>query len=191
MELELPTGNLSCLTKNGYPSKVVVLGKIRGKPQTCRWVEIVEGRVGGPQVAASLTYPDHEGKVWIQVMNHTESVLNPPADTETGWCREIDEGDVTPVWESTELPDSQTLTVEENVRALNSQSREPTPEVPEHLLKLYHNTTKSDLTKEQRHKLAGLLQQHSRTFSKGSHDQGRTNLVEHHIPLVPGAHLIR
>lgn len=86
-ELELPTGNLSCVTKDGHPSEVrvvnhqveclpphsevVVLRKIRGEPQTCRRVGIVEGGTGVPQVAASLTYLDHEGKVWIRVMNST------------------------------------------------------------------------------------------------------------------------
>lgn len=117
-------------------------------------------------------------------MNPTESVVDLPARTESGWYQEVVEWDVMPVWESTELSDSQNRTVEENVKALNIQSRAPAPEVPEHLLELGHNTTKSDQFEEQRQKLTSPLQQYS-------HDIGRTHLVDHHISLVPKAQPIR
>ena len=80
------------------------------------------------------------------------------------------------------------------VNATQSSDRDQTPcstgEVPDHLKNLYSESCQN-LNPEQQAKLKQLLVDSQNTFSRSSHDLGRTSLVEYKIDLVPGTRPIK
>ena len=63
-------------------------------------------------------------------------------------------------------------------------------EIPDHLKDLYLRSSQN-LSPEDKISFKQLLIKYQDTFSRSSHDLGRTTLVEHHINLVPGTKPIK
>jgi hypothetical protein len=68
---------------------------------------------------------------------------------------------------------------------------QPGGQVPEHLRTLYEAAVDNCSDSREAHSLRALLCQYSSVFSTGDQDMGKTELVEHSIPLVPGARPFR
>ncbi|MEW8547073.1 MAG: retropepsin-like aspartic protease, partial [Candidatus Thiodiazotropha sp.] len=81
-----------------------------------------------------------------------------------------------------------------SVNASNTaQTKTPTcskTDIPEHLMELYCKSSQC-LTAEQQDRLKQLFIDHQNTFSKSSHDLGRTSIVEHKINIIPGTKPIK
>ena len=82
------------------------------------------------------------------------------------------------------------LTVNATQSSDSDQISCSTGEVPDHLKNLYSESCQN-LNPEQQAKLKQLLIDSQNTFSRSSHDLGRTSLVEYKIDLMPGTRPIK
>ena len=82
------------------------------------------------------------------------------------------------------------LTVNATKSSDSDQNSYSTGEVPDHLKNLYFESCQN-LNHKQEAKLKQLLIDSQNTFSRSSHDLGRTSLVEYKIDLMPGIRPIK
>jgi hypothetical protein len=75
--------------------------------------------------------------------------------------------------------------------SVNQTSVSTTQSVPEHLTKLYNEAITHCADNSQKNRLAALLCQYSDVFSSGDTDVGRTDLITHSIPTLPGTQPIK
>ena len=72
----------------------------------------------------------------------------------------------------------------------NSDSTYSETDIPEHLQDLYSNSSEH-LSEHEKSQLKQLLIKYQNSFSKSSHDLGRTSIIEHTINLVPDTRPIK
>ena len=82
------------------------------------------------------------------------------------------------------------LSVNTTKTVSNSDSTYSETDIPEHLQDLYSNSSEH-LSEHEKSQLKQLLIKYQNSFSKSSHDLGRTSIIEHTINLVPDTRPIK
>jgi hypothetical protein len=77
------------------------------------------------------------------------------------------------------------------IREISGYQLDRKVQIPEHLKKLHETACKGCKNKTQEQALTQLLHKYAAVFSKNDDDVGRTDLVKHSIPLIPGTKPVR
>jgi transposase InsO family protein len=136
-------------------------------------------------IAASLNAPNKKGEVMVRCMNPGRDTLTLKSGTTVGTYTSITEEDIQ---ESNNVRNS--FETKFRVREVVDQTNNRI-QIPEHLAKLYDVACKGCKDQSQRQALARLLNDYATVFSQNDNDVGRTNLVKHSIPLLPGTKPVR
>ena len=153
--------------------EVVVTGRVTDR--AARLPGIIEGQAEGTElmIAASLVEPDDKGRVLLRCINPSDQPL------------ELKAGSVVGEWTAVAEEDVQSAGVEKEeikkVQIIPGKGKK----VPQHLQELFVEASQ-DLGQDQKDKVEGLLWQYQDVFSRGDHDIGLTQLVQHEIPTLPG-----
>ena len=136
-------------------SESTVLGRVTAKRH---WsLGLVEGREGGPLVAASISRPDTDGRLLLRCMNLTNQPLCVNAGSVVGSFVGVDEADV-------EDPAGvQIGSMGQATECLVGTENE----VPEHLKALFEAARVNCQTELELGQLAALLREHGSVFSTG------------------------
>ena len=140
-------------------------------------IESLIGQDTGVAVAATLGKPSSDGKVLVRCLNLSSEP------------QELKSGSIIGLYQPIE--DDQ---VEEHsvcARSVLDGEGLTTADCPEHVLPLLNQTREICESADQYNQMARLLTAYSDVFSKGDTDVGRTDLVQHSIPLLDGTKPIR
>ena len=132
----------------------------------------------GVAVAATLGKPSPDGKVLVRCLNLSSEPQELKSGSVIGLYQPIEEDQIE------EAP----------IRArsiLDRTSQATVADCPEHVLPLLNQTREVCDTVEQYNQMAHLLTAYADVFSAGDSDVGRTDLVQHSIPLLEGTKPIR
>ena len=138
---------------------------------------------GGQQVpiATSLSTPDSKGCLWVRGINlgsHSIQLKQgEPLGTYTAVAGE-------------QAPETDVCQIE-TTDEKGDYTREGSPKVPAHLMELAKKGEQQCEGDEQLRRFTALLGQYSDVFSSGDGDMGRTELIQHSIPVAPGTKPIR
>ena len=132
----------------------------------------------GLAVAATLGKPTSDGRVLVRCLNLTSEPQQLKSGMVIGVYQPVED-------EQIEDPPIQARSV------LDDNQLTSHPDCPEHVLPLLEQTKGVCETDEQYGRMAHLLTAYSDVFSQGDTDVGRTDLVQHSIPLVDGTKPIR
>jgi len=139
---------------------------------------VVEGALGGVQLANSLNRLDERGEFLVQCVNPFTEPVELPAGSLVGKFHSVQEDNVEP---ALELADE----------ARRIPTRDGRGPVPEHIAELYGDACDGCESKRERLVMAQLLSEYKDLFSCGDHDMGLAKAVCHEIPLVAGTVPIR
>jgi hypothetical protein len=135
-------------------------------------VGIIETRGNGLLIAHSLNRPGEKGEVTLRCLNPTNEVIQVRGGTVVGTYVAVEEDDVQVIQDS-----RREVSVKE--------------ELPPHLRELFDGAVKNCADRKAKNGLRDLLLRYQDVFSQGEQDTGRTNLIEHQIPLKPGTRPVR
>ena len=140
---------------------------------------IIEPRhkLPGLMVASSLHRPNGP-ELNVRILNASEEEIEIPSGTIIGQFVPIDEVE-------TLLPEPDDP---DYFRQVTMESK--ATELPKHLQSFVEQWTRH-LTPAEKNKFMTLLQKYGQIFSKDDYDIGRTDVITHHIPLIPGAQPIK
>ena len=144
-------------------------------------VGLIEGLLSGESevvVAATLDRPRAKREVTVRCMNLGTEPRELKAGTIIGIYQPVDEDQI-------EAAEVQAKSV------LPGACSEHVTRCPPHVRPLLEQTRQICETDDQFAKLAGLLIAYQDVFSKGDTDVGRTDVIEHSIPLLDGTRPIR
>ena len=144
-------------------------------------IGLIEGLLGGDHgvaVAATLDRPRVKREVTVRCMNLGTEPRELKAGTIIGIYQPIEEDQV-------EDTDVQAKSI------LPGACQDHVTRCPAHVRPLLEQTRQICETDDQFARLAGLLIAYQDVFSKGDHDVGRTDVMEHSIPLLDGTRPIR
>ena len=141
-------------------------------------IESLLGQDTGVAVAATLGKPAPDGTVLVRCLNLSSEPQELKSGAIIGLYQPVDDDQV-------EEPCVSARSV------LDADSVAATVDCPEHVLPLLHQTREVCETTEQYQQMARLLTAYSDVFSRGDSDVGRTDLVQHSIPLLDGTKPIR
>ena len=148
-------------------------------------VGLVENYIHGDQgivIAATLCKPQKDGRILVRCMNTMDESLELRAGSVVGLYQPVQPEQVMEV-------QAEVATCSEDNNDLGQSAGAVS--MPEHLGKLYQDAREVCTSEQQEKQLAGVLRDFADVFSKGETDMGRTDLVEHTIPLEPGTDPIR
>ena len=132
----------------------------------------------GVAVAATLGRPSTDGQVVVRCLNLT------------GEPQQLKSGQIIEIYQPVE--DDQVEEPPIHARSVLDNNSEPTTaSCPEHVTSLLEQTRAVCQTTEQYSRMAQLLTAYGDVFSKGDDDVGKTDLVQHSIPVVEGTKPIR
>ena len=132
----------------------------------------------GVAVAATLGRPSTDGQVVVRCLNLT------------GEPQQLKSGQIIGIYQPVE--DDQVEEPPIHARSVLDNNSEPTTaSCPEHVTPLLEQTRAVCQTTEQYSRMAQLLTAYGDVFSKGDDDVGKTDLVQHSIPVVEGTKPIR
>ena len=134
-------------------------------------------RIVGLLIAASLHSP-RGLEICIEVMNTTDEEILIPSGTIIGQFVPVDE------------VETEAHSTSEYQAFRTCQTEFSTPDIPEHLTSFCKEWGKQ-LTEDEKSRLQLLLCKYSAVFSKNEYDLGRTDVVTHQIPLLPGTQPIK
>ena len=153
--------------------------RLNSEPSTP--IGLIESMIGqdtGIAIAATLGRPSPDGRVLVRCLNLSSEPQELKSGSIIGLYQPVDDDQVE----------------EHSVHARSVLDREgpaTTADCPEHVLPLLSQTRAVCETPEQYNRMAQLLTAYSDVFSKGDADVGRTDLVQHSIPLLDGTKPIR
>jgi len=161
---------LRCCTIPGY-SQAAVCCRVN-----CRKISnlrVVEGTLGGVQLANSLNRLDENGEFLVQWMNRFTEPVELPAGLLVRKFYYVQEEDVGSAME----------TAEETHGLPTTNGRGP---VPEYLVELYENASDSCESNRECQVVVQLLSEYKDVFSCGNHEMGLTKAVCQEILLAAG-----
>jgi len=139
---------------------------------------VVEGALGGVQLANSLNRLDERGEFLVQCTDPFTELVELPAGSLVEKFHSIQEEDVGPALETVDV-------------AHRVPTRDGRGSVPEHLVDLYGDACDGCESKRECLVVAQLLPEYKDVFSCGDHDMGLAKAVCREIPLAAGTVPIR
>ena len=176
-ELQMPNYKINCCDKNSFPIKAnVQLTKKTVIPAMCEVLRLAKinrpwgqeaacvetnNAVPGVLVATSVVEPTDQ-KFNIRLLNYTDKDVELPAGKIVASCMvaEVREGDLGPTTTTNKCPKHLETLVSESCQGFTSAEKA---------------------------RVGQLLHKHQAVFSKEKYDLGKTSVVKHAVPLVPGA----
>ena len=156
--------------------EVTVVGKV---PESLTDLPgVIEGGSEPILLATTLNQPGQRGLVLLRCLNPTDRAIRLKAGSVLGRWSAVQEEDIKAIGGDDETPTE------------NSQTSQET-DLPEHVQGLYDKACKVILEPSYQVEIAKLLHGYQDVFSTGESDVGRTDQVEHEIPIKEGAHPIR
>ena len=182
--LRLGERRVTCVDKHGRPLacnlQVVRRTEVPARTEAmvlCRSTQVpaeltghVREKDGDVHVAASLNTLNEKGRTWVRVLNGDSKAL------------EIPEGKVIGVF--------QVLGDRDEVTSFDSEPRKENAELPQHLREMY-GKIHPDFLRSDGHRIEEFLAAAADVFSTGEDDIGRTDMVQHDIPVKPGTAPVR
>lgn len=164
-------------------SEVLITGRVTHRKVAPEG--LIEGTSKEVSIAASINRPDRKGRVILRCMNPRGAPLEIAAGTVVADYLAIQPEDVSVSGLEREHHQS--------VKPCGPGHRTlpPKTEVPSHLQELMEGAMRNGSTEAQGRQIAQLLREYHDVFSTGDGDMGRTQLVEHEIPITPGARPLR
>ena len=141
---------------------------------------VIESLSSSLPVASSINTPDKQRRVTVRCFNPTQQPMTLKAGTRIGTYTGIEETDI-------ELPNSTASSIS---RASYREDSHPS-QIPSHVREIYQEACKSCKDHTQRQRLAQMFTEYAGVFSKTDQDVGRTDLVQHDIPVAEGTQPLR
>ena len=190
--LELQGRKLHCTDRQGRPlvckvqvyreveippgQETTVMGRVQ--EAVSHMHGIMEGQKEGVLFASTLNRPDEKGRIMLRCLNPSSQPVMLKAGTVVGEWHRVGEQDI-------QLLDP----------GGQGDKEEPPAglpmEMPEHLRTLFYASCGHLHHPDQQRDVAKLLCQYQDVFSRGDHDVGLTQEVQHEIPVLPGTRPIR
>ena len=135
---------------------------------------LVLGDTGTVRLAASISKIDGKGRTWARCLNYGDCAQVLPAGKNIGIFQCVNESEIEESGVSEHRPPADT-----------------SASLPEHLRQLYGSIPSNSDVEPYRNQIVDLLSRYADVFSSGDQDTGRTNLVQHDIPVLPDTRPIR
>ena len=153
----------------------------------CRLTNTPAGEIGlvehhsttdlGFRIASTLVSVTQHKKITVRCINPHASPVELRAGSSIALYTAITEGQI-----AEQTPQEASM----EINQVQDTTPVDTRHVPDHVKPLLEKALPSCSTKEQEQTLTALLVQYAPVFSKGDHDLGVTELVQHEIPTLPG-----